>query len=210
MKVLLPLMTYSSPTLRAVVCMPPNASDPEPGSVMAQAPILSKVSRSRTHRSRCSGVPRFMIVPAARPRLTPIADTRPGATLHSSMIGSMDIAALPPERSRPSPSPSPESDGAPARSRSWRARKDARHLVHAERLEQVPQQVVRRQVARLQRVQVRPDLRVDPAAHRVPDHQVFVGPLDHALRLPCRVTAPIQADARKRTLIRGPGTGAGG
>src|ERR1700730_1321680 len=51
--------------------MPPNASEPESGSVMAQAPILARVSRSRPHRSFCSMVPRFMIVPAARPRLTP-------------------------------------------------------------------------------------------------------------------------------------------
>ena len=38
---------------------------------MAQAPILSRVSRSRPQRSICAGVPLFMMVPPARPVLTP-------------------------------------------------------------------------------------------------------------------------------------------
>ena len=58
--------------------MPPRASEPESGSVMAQAPILSSVRRSRPHRSIWAGVPPFMMVPAARPVLTPSAVTMPG------------------------------------------------------------------------------------------------------------------------------------
>ena len=78
MKVLLPLSTYSSPSRRAVAVIPPRASDPEFGSVMAHAPILSAVSRSRPHRSIWAGVPSFMTVPAANPTLTPMAVTMPG------------------------------------------------------------------------------------------------------------------------------------
>src|ERR1700735_3142586 len=73
MKVLLPLRMYSSPSRRAVDFMPPRASDPESGSVMAQAPTFSAVSRERPQRSIWAGVPCFMMVPAARPTLTPEA-----------------------------------------------------------------------------------------------------------------------------------------
>ena len=58
--------------------MPPSASEPESGSVMAQAPILSSVSRSSPQRSIWAGVPLFMMVPPARPVLTPSAVTIPG------------------------------------------------------------------------------------------------------------------------------------
>ena len=78
-----PLSTYSSPSRRAVVRMPPSASDPLSGSVIAQAPTLSSVSRSSPKRSICSGVPSFMIVPPARPVETPSDVTSPGLTLHS-------------------------------------------------------------------------------------------------------------------------------
>ena len=78
MNVLLPLSTYSSPSRTAVDFMPPRASEPESGSVMAQAPILSSVIRSRPQRSICAGVPLFMMVPPARPVLTPSAVTMPG------------------------------------------------------------------------------------------------------------------------------------
>ncbi len=78
MKVLLPLSTYSSPSRTAVDFMPPSASDPESGSVMAHAPILSSVMRSRPQRSIWAGVPLFMMVPPARPVLTPSAVTIPG------------------------------------------------------------------------------------------------------------------------------------
>ena len=78
MNVLLPLSTYSSPSRRADDFMPPRASEPESGSVMAQAPILSSVSRSRPQRSIWAGVPPFMMVPPARPVLTPSAVTMPG------------------------------------------------------------------------------------------------------------------------------------
>ena len=44
MNVFDPFSTYSSPSRRAVERIDPNASEPEPGSVMAQAPIFSIVS----------------------------------------------------------------------------------------------------------------------------------------------------------------------
>ena len=47
MKVLEPLSTYSSPSRRAVDFIEPKASEPEPGSVMAHAPIFSSVSSER-------------------------------------------------------------------------------------------------------------------------------------------------------------------
>ena len=57
MNVFEPLSTYSSPSRRAVDFIEPNASDPESGSVIAHAPILSSVSRSSAHRSFCAIVP---------------------------------------------------------------------------------------------------------------------------------------------------------
>ena len=78
MKVLFPLSTYSSPSRRADDFMPPRASEPESGSVMAQAPDLVQGERSRPQRSICAGVPPFMMVPPARPVLTPSAVTMPG------------------------------------------------------------------------------------------------------------------------------------
>ena len=80
--------------------MPPRASEPEFGSVMAQAPIFSVVRRSRPHRSIWAGVPPFMMVPAARPTLTPIEVTMPGQCRHSSMIGIRVMAAAPPSPAR--------------------------------------------------------------------------------------------------------------
>ena len=78
MKVFWPFSTYSSPSRTAVDCMPPSASEPESGSVMAQAPIVSRVIRSRPQRSIWAGVPLFMMVPPASPVLTPMAVTMPG------------------------------------------------------------------------------------------------------------------------------------
>ena len=51
MNVFEPLSTYSSPSRRAVDFIEPNASEPESGSVIAQAPIFSSVSRSSAQRS---------------------------------------------------------------------------------------------------------------------------------------------------------------
>ena len=65
----------------------PNASEPEFGSVIAQAPILSSVSRSRAQRFFWAIVPLFMIAADVRPIETPIAVTIPGVCRHSSMIG---------------------------------------------------------------------------------------------------------------------------
>ena len=95
MNVFEPLRRYSSPSRRAVDCMLPNASEPELGSVIAHAPILSSVSRSRAQRSFCSIVPLLMIDAAVSPTLTPIAVTIPGEHRHSSMIGMVNMAPCP-------------------------------------------------------------------------------------------------------------------
>ena len=50
MKVFCPFSTHPSPSRRTVVRMPPNASEPASGSVIAHAPILSKVMMSRAQR----------------------------------------------------------------------------------------------------------------------------------------------------------------
>jgi len=54
---------------------------------MAHAPILSKLSRSRAHRTFWSIVPFDMIADAVNPIDTPIAVTMPGHTRHNSMMG---------------------------------------------------------------------------------------------------------------------------
>jgi hypothetical protein len=81
--------------------MEPKASEPDPGSVMAQAPTLSRVSRSRAHRSFWAMVPFDMMAAAVRPTLTPMAVTMPGQTRHSSMIGIRDRPLSPPLSSIP-------------------------------------------------------------------------------------------------------------
>ena len=52
------MSTYSSPSRRAVESIAPNASDPDEGSVIAQAPIASSVSKGSAQRSFCARVPR--------------------------------------------------------------------------------------------------------------------------------------------------------
>jgi len=52
MNVLLPFRTYPSPSRRALDLMPPNASEPESGSVIAHAPIVSIVMSGSAQRSR--------------------------------------------------------------------------------------------------------------------------------------------------------------
>ena len=80
--------------------MEPKASEPELGSVIAQAPIFSKVRRSPTQRSFWSMVPLDMMAAEVSPTDTPMAVTIPGHTLHNSMIGIMVRAAVPPSPSR--------------------------------------------------------------------------------------------------------------
>ncbi len=100
MKVLDPLRTYSSPSLRAVAFIDPKASEPEPGSVMAHAPTLSMVSSSGTHRSFWAMVPLELMAAEVRPIDTPMAVTMPGQTLQSSMIGMSVSDDAPPSPSR--------------------------------------------------------------------------------------------------------------
>ena len=63
---------------RALAFMPPKASEPEPGSVIAHEPILSRVRRSFAQRSFWRQVPFDMMAPPVRPMLTPMAVTMPG------------------------------------------------------------------------------------------------------------------------------------
>ena len=56
MKVLAPLMTYSSPSRSAVVLML-FRSEPAPGSVIAIAVIISPLASFGSQRRRCSSVP---------------------------------------------------------------------------------------------------------------------------------------------------------
>src|SRR6478736_5742183 len=100
MNVFDPLRRYSSPSRRAVDFIEPKASEPELGSVMAQAPILSMVSRSGTQRSFWASVPLELMAAEVRPIDTPMAVTMPGHTLHSSMIGMRVSEDEPPSPSR--------------------------------------------------------------------------------------------------------------
>ena len=106
MKVFEPFRTYSSPSRRAVERIEPKASEPLPGSVIAQAPTFSSVRRSRAQRSFWAVVPRLMIAADVSPIDTPIAVTSPGLHRQSSMIG---IIIIPPPIPPP-PSPSSSSD----------------------------------------------------------------------------------------------------
>src|SRR4051794_4957048 len=100
MKVFEPFSTYSSPSRRAVDFMDPKASEPELGSVIAQAPILSMVSKSGTQRSFWAMVPLELMAADVSPMDTPIAVTMPGQTLQSSMIGMSVSDDAPPSPSR--------------------------------------------------------------------------------------------------------------
>ena len=99
----------------------------------------------------------------------------PGEHLQSSMIGSI---VNPPPATAPAFA---------LRPRGCRVllRRDALveavggHLVHAERLVELAQEVVRRHVAVLELLAVRADLGVDERAHRVTHHQQLFGPLEH-------------------------------
>src|SRR5215468_1859742 len=57
MNALLPLITHSSPSMTAVVRMPPGMSDPPPGSVRPNAASRSPLHWSGSHRDRCSSLP---------------------------------------------------------------------------------------------------------------------------------------------------------
>ncbi len=67
MKVFWPFSTKPSPSGRAVVIIEPNASEPAPGSVRPQAPMISPLMSPGTQRSTCAGVPCRRIVPATCP-----------------------------------------------------------------------------------------------------------------------------------------------
>ncbi len=71
--------------------MPPNASDPESGSVIAHAAIFPSVISSGNQRSFWASVPRLMMVVAPRPRLTPTVLSSPMLTLATSEISTATI-----------------------------------------------------------------------------------------------------------------------
>src|SRR4029079_8108924 len=100
MNVFEPLRRYSSPSRRAVDFIDPKASEPELGSVMAQAPIFSSVSSSPAQRSFWAIVPLLLIAAEVSPIETPMAVTMPGQTRHSSMIGMSVSDDEPPSPSR--------------------------------------------------------------------------------------------------------------
>jgi hypothetical protein len=127
MNVFDPLRTYSSPSRRAVERIDPKASDPEPGSVMAHAPILSIVSRSSAHRSFWATVPLAMMAADVRPIDTPMAVTMPGLHRHSSMIGiswnAVALAASVGSRGAASSPSAPAPDDPSASRVIWRAKR---------------------------------------------------------------------------------------
>ena len=78
----------------------------------------------------------------------------------------------------------------------------ARKLVEPERAEHLAQDLVRRHVAVLERLDLRRDLRFDEAAQRIADHLVLLTPLDHqaASGAPRRnVISVISAGANRRS-----------
>ena len=72
------------------------------------------------------------------------------------------------------------------------------HLVHAEGLVELPQQVVGREIAVLELLAVRADLGVDERAHRVTNHHQLFGPLEHR-------TLPVRRRHRRGRRGGGPG-----
>ena len=152
MKVFEPLSRYSSPSRFARRLHRPNASEPESGSVIAHAPILSNVSRSSAHRSFCAVVPLLMIAAGGEARsLTPIAVTMPGRAAaelddrqqHEAALAAG--AALLARRRSSSSFVSAVRLGVDALLEAV-----ARHLVHAEGREELAEDVVRRRVAVLE------------------------------------------------------------
>jgi len=87
-------------TSRAVDFIDPKASEPELGSVMAQAPIFSSVSSSPAQRSFWAIVPLLLMAAEVSPIETPMAVTMPGQMRHSSMIGMRVSDDEPPSPSR--------------------------------------------------------------------------------------------------------------
>ena len=93
--------------------IPPKASEPESGSVMAQDATFSMVMIPGSQRSFCASVPRDAIVVAPNPRLTPSAETSPMQAPASSLITTAIMESRP---LRASPEPPAASPSARARS----------------------------------------------------------------------------------------------
>lgn len=99
--------------------MPPNASEPESGSVIAHAAIFSSVISSGSQRSFWASVPRLAMVAAPRPRLTDAVDSNPMLTraISETSTAIIEPCAPPPLNSFAAPELSPFSS-TPLRSRS--------------------------------------------------------------------------------------------
>ena len=109
MNVLEPDSRQPPSTLRARVCIDPKASLPAPGSVSAQAPILSMSITGRAKRIFWSSVPRERMAPPHRPSDAPKAIANPGQKRDSSIMRMAMSGPSPgpasPERFSPSPLP---------------------------------------------------------------------------------------------------------
>ena len=161
--------------------MPPKASEPASGSVIAQAPIFSRSPVPGSQRSFWASVPRDMIVAAPRPRLTPTVLSKPMLTPASSDTSTAAIDAC-----APSPQSRPMAASGflvflLARSLSSIVLTASAARIEAELAEQLARDRVGRHLAGFQSVEIRPDLFVDESADGVAHDQVGVGPFEHDL-----------------------------
>ena len=85
MKILLPLMTYSSPSLTATV-LAPATSEPASGSVKPKQPILLPSASGRSHFSFCSGVANSSMLDAHKDVCTDTVILVLASTFESSSI----------------------------------------------------------------------------------------------------------------------------
>ena len=151
---------------------------------MAHAPIFSPVSTGRAKRFFCASVPRRMMAPPQRPSDAPKAIAKPGETRENSIAVMALIAGsriAPPTGPRPRRRRRPfAGDASPAAARSSSlGERAARHVGHAERLEELAHRHVRQHRLALERVDVRRQLRLDPAAERLAHHLLLVGEIEH-------------------------------
>ena len=171
---------------------------------MAQAPILSIVSRSGTHRSFWAIVPRLLMAAEVRPMLTPMAVTMPGQ--YAAQLDDRDhrerrVAAALPDRALGRRLALGHGIGDGPLELDLAGEAVPGHLVHAERREELAQRGVRRRVAVFELVDVRFDLRLDEPPHGVLQHQLLVAPSIHAV--PPGVVTPVPpASVGSPTLAR--------
>ena len=172
--------------------MPPNASEPASGSVIAHAAIFSSVISSGSQRSFCASVPRLMMVAAPSPRLTPTVLSRPMLTPASSETIATAIDACAPIS--PSPPPCFVGELLGRRTSALARSFSSMPLTASAAITSRPNSLNSFRaigygdsspLSKL--VQVRPDLLVDERAHGVAHDDVGIGPFEHRaqLRQPC-------------------------